>query len=113
MLAQTSKTQPAPHCNVLMCRPSVSPPPPSNGRIDLCSLHFTLECSGPGLQCSAGVYRGGGGNIDGLQRFVCFMGTGQSKQESGGEEEGLFSRELGLIYFVQLGYILSGMGRWD
>ena len=52
----------------------------------------------------------GGGNIDGLQRFVCFMGTGQSKQESRGEERGLFSRELGLIHF---GWDTSGMGCWD
>ena len=52
----------------------------------------------------------GGGNIDGLQRFVCFMGTGQSKQESGGEERGLFSRELGLIHF---GWDTSGMGCWN
>ena len=51
----------------------------------------------------------GGGNIDGLQRFVCFMGTGQSKQESRGEERGLFSRELGLIHFGWAGIHLG----WD
>ena len=38
------------------------------------------------MQC--GCVQRGGGNIDGLQRFVCFMGTGQSKQDSGGEERG-------------------------
>ena len=109
LLEQTRKTEAHPHCKVLMCRTLSAPPPPpqpplhqTEGSISGGSTLF-LECCRVASLCTEGVV---GGNIDGLQPALCFMGTGQSKQRAGGAE--LFSWELGLIHFEGLGYISGG-----
>ena len=102
LLEQTRKTEAHPHCKVLMCRTLSPLQPPSIKRKDrsLVALHFSSSAA----ELRACVQRGWwGGNIDGLQAALCFMGTGQSKQRAGGVE--LFSWELGLIHFEGLGYI--------